>query len=75
MTENHFQIRSALFLDTRLLPKFIGTSLYSRSVAISNMKLMGAFLIKLSSAQELSSYFHKMAAGGHFGFSDYLQNR
>ena len=37
------------------------------------MKLMGAFLIKLCSAHDFSSYFHKMATGGHFGFSDYLQ--
>ena len=29
------------------LPKSIGTSLYSMSVATSNMKLIGAFLIKL----------------------------
>ena len=48
--------------------KLIGTSLYSRSVATSNMKLIGAFLIKLWSAQAFSSYFHKMASGGHFGF-------
>ena len=35
-----------------------------------------ALLIKLCSAQAFSSYFHKMAAGDHFGyFSDYLQNR
>ena len=52
----------------RFLPKSIGTSLYSMSVATSNMKLIGAFLIKLSSAQAFSSYFHKMAVGGHFGF-------
>ena len=38
------------------------------SVATSNMKLIGAFLIKLWSAQAFSSYFHKMAAGGHLGF-------
>ena len=31
----------------RFLPKSIGTSLYSMSVATSNMKLIGAFLIKL----------------------------
>ena len=31
----------------RFLPKSIGTSLYGMSVATSNMKLMGAFLIKL----------------------------
>ena len=52
---------------SRFLPISIGTSLYSRSVATSNMKLIGAFLIKLWSAQAFSSYFHKMAAGGHFG--------
>ena len=52
----------------RFLPKSIGTSLYSMSVATSNMKLIGAFLMKLWSAQAFSSYFHKMAHGGHFGF-------
>ena len=31
-------------LDAQCLPKSIGTSLYSRSVATSNMKLIGAFL-------------------------------
>ena len=30
-----------------ILPKSIGTSLYSMSVATSNIKLIGAFLIKL----------------------------
>ena len=38
----------------------IDRDLYSRSAAISNMKLIGA--------QAFSSYFHKMAAGGHFCF-------
>ena len=74
MTENHFfhkraagsrfsplQINTQLFsflFGSRFLPKSIGTSLYSRSVATSNMKLIGAFLIKLWSAQAFSSYFH-----------------
>ena len=59
---------------SRFLPKSIATSLNnSRLVATSNMKLICAFLIKLWSAQAFSSYFHKMAAGGHFGY-DYLQN-
>ena len=62
-------------LDSDFLPKLIGSSLYSMSVATSNMKLIGAFLTKLYSAQTFSSYFHKMAAGSHFGFSDLLQNR
>ena len=53
---------------SRFLQKSIGTYLYSRSVARSNMKLIGAFLMKLWSAQAFSSYFHKMAVGGHFGF-------
>ena len=48
------------------------TSLYIRYVATSNMKLIGAFMIKLWSAQAFSSYFHKMAAGGHFGFPQNL---
>ena len=46
---------------SRFLPKSIGTYLYSRSVARSNMKLIGAFVMKLWSAQAFSSYFHKMA--------------
>ena len=91
MTENHFrlqfspfQINTQLFFfkmaasghfGSRFFPKSIGTYLYSRSVATSNMKLIGVFLIKLWSAQAFLSYFHKMAAGGHFGFSDLLQNR
>ena len=37
----------AAILDSDILPKSIGTSLYSMSVATSNMKLIGAFLIKL----------------------------
>ena len=56
MTENHGHFGS------RFLSKSIGIVLYSRSVATSNMKLIGAFLIKLWSAQAFSSYFHKMAA-------------
>ena len=57
-------------MDAKFLAKSIGTCLYSRSVAMytSNMKLIGAFLIQLWSAQAFSSYFHKMAAGGHFDF-------
>ena len=53
---------------SQFLPKSTRTSLYSMSVATSNMKLIGAFLIKLWSAQVFSSYFHQMAVGGHFGF-------
>ena len=49
MTENHFL--PIQILDAQCLPKSIGTSLYSRSVATSNMKLIGAFLIKLWSAK------------------------
>ena len=48
------------------LPKSIETSLYSRSVATSNMKLIGALLIKLWSAQAIFT---------NFGSSDFLQNR
>ena len=36
-----------------ILATSIGTSLYNRSVATSNMKLIGAFLIRLCSAQAL----------------------
>ena len=53
MTENHFrshfspfQIHTPLFCF-ELLPKSIGTSLYSMLVATLNMMLIGAFLIKL----------------------------
>ena len=53
---------------SQFFQKSIGTYLYSRSVTTSNMKLIGVFLIKLWSAQAFSSYFHKMAVGGHFGF-------
>ena len=81
-----FQINTQLFfffskwppaaiLDPDFLPKSIGTDLYSRSVARSNMKLIGAFLMKLWSAQAFSSYFHKMAVWRPFWFSDFLQNR
>ena len=69
----HFRsIRNLFFLfffqnvlDDR---KSIGTSLYCRSVATSNINLIDVFFIKLWSAQAFSSYFHKMPAGGHFGF-------
>ena len=60
---------------SRFLPKSIGTDLYNRSVARSNMKLIGPFLMKLWSAQAFSSYFHKMAVWRPFWFSDFLQNR
>ena len=69
-----WSIRNFIFL-AQFWPKSIRTSLYSRSVATSNMKLIGAFFIKSWSAQACSSYFHKMAAGGHFGFFDILQNQ
>ena len=49
----------------------IETYLYSRSVAISNMKLIGAFLMKLWSAQAFG--VHKRWRP--FWFSDFLQNR
>ena len=52
----------------KFLPISIETSLYCRSVATSNMKLVGTYLIKLWSAQAFSWYFHKMAAGGDLGF-------
>ena len=65
----------AAILDPDFLSKSIDTYLYSRSMARSNMKLIGAFLMKLWSAQAFSSYFHKMAVGASFWFSDFLQNR
>ena len=73
--ECFFKMAASGHFGSRFLPKSIGTYLYSRSVARSNMKLIGAFFMKLWSAQAFSSYFHKMAAGGHFGSSDFLQNR
>ena len=71
-----FKMAASSHFGSRFLPKStIGTDLYSRSVARSNMKLIGAFLIKLWSAQAFSSYFHKMAVWRPFWFSDFLQNR
>ena len=63
-----FKMTDSGHFGSRFWPKSIGISLYSRSVATSNMKLIGALLITLWSAQAFSSYFHKMAAGGHFRF-------
>ena len=63
-----FKMVASGHFASRCLPKSIGTYLYSRSVATSNMKLIGAFVINLWSAQDFSSYFYKMAVGGHFGF-------
>ena len=63
-----FKMVASCHFGSRCLPKSIGTYLYSRSVATSNMKLIGAFVINLWSAQDCSSYFHKIAVGGHFGF-------
>ena len=56
-----FKMAASSHFGSRFLPKSIGTDVYSRSVARSNMKLIGAFLMKLWSAQAFSSYFHKMA--------------
>ena len=70
-----FKMAASSHFGSRFLPKSIGTDLYSRSVARSNMKLIGAFLMKLWSAQAFSSYFHKMAVWRPFWFSDFLQNR
>ena len=44
-------------------------------MAVSNMNLIRVLVSQLRETQACSSYFHKMAAGGHFGFSDLLQNR
>ena len=70
-----FKMAASSHFGSRFLLKSIGTDLYSRSVARSNMKLIGAFLMKLWSAQAFSSYFHKMAVWRPFWFSDFLQNR
>ena len=45
--EKQFKMAASGHFGFRFLPKSIGTSLYSMSVATSNMKLIGAFLIKL----------------------------
>ena len=42
-----FKMAASGHFGFRCLPKSIGTYLYSMSVATSNMKLIGAFLIKL----------------------------
>ena len=70
-----FKMAASSHFGSRFLPKSIGTDVYSRSVARSNMKLIGAFLMKLWSAQAFSSYFHKLAIWRPFWFSDFLQNR
>ena len=44
-------------------------------MAVSIMNLIRALVSQLRKRQAFSSYFHKMAAGGHFGFSDFLQDR
>ena len=79
MTENHFrsqfspfQINTQLFFfkmaasghfGSRFFPKSIGTYLYSRSVATSNMKLIGVFLIKL---WECTSFFIIFSQNGRW---------
>ena len=45
--EKQFKMAASGHFGFRFLPISIGTSLYSMSVATSNMKLIGAFLIKL----------------------------
>ena len=37
-------------------------------MAVSIMNLIRALVSQLRETQAFSSYFHKMAVGGHFGF-------
>ena len=50
-----FKMAASSYFGSQFLPKSIGTYLYSRSVSRSNIKLIGAFLMKLWSAQAFSS--------------------
>ena len=77
MTENHFRsdISPAAILDPDFCQNRCGPPSIVGQWLHQYMKLIGAFLIKVWSAQAFSSYFHKLAAGGHLGYSEYLQNR
>ena len=38
-------------------------------MAVSNMNLIRVLVSQLRETQAFSTYFHKMAVGGHFGFT------
>ena len=38
-------------------------------MAVSNMNLIRVLVSQLCETQAFSSYFHKIADGGHFGFT------
>ena len=66
-------------LSTAFLAKFVFKMAIWDSDFCQNRQgspsIVGQWLHQIWSAQAFSSYFHKMAAGGHFGSSDILQNR
>ena len=70
-SHDHFRSIHNIFFGnfgSRFLPKSIGTSVYSRSVAALNMMLIGTFLL-LWSAHAFSSdlfLYYKMVTNGHF---------
>ena len=88
MTENHFRSHFSPFqinkyfkmaasanFGYRILPKSIGTSRYIVGQWLHQIWNWSVhFLLSYGSAQAFSSYFHKMATGGHFDSSDFLQN-
>ena len=66
--ENCRKVGKSGHFGFRFAPKSIGF-LHSRSsMAVSIMNLIRALVSQLSETQAFSSYFHKMAVGGHFGF-------
>ena len=74
MTENHFRSQFSPFqintqhFGSRFFPKSIGTYLNSRSLATSNMKSIGVFLIKLWSAQAFFIIFSQNGRWWPFWF-------
>ena len=71
-----FKMAASGHFGSRFFQKSIGTYLYSRSVTISNMKLIGVFLIKFN--MECTSFlmiFSQNSRWRPFWFSDFLQNR
>ena len=58
----------AAILVFRFSPKSIGFFHSRSSMAVSNMNLIRVLVSQLRETQAFSSYFHKMAVCGHFGF-------
>ena len=58
----------AAILVFRFSPKSIGFFHSRSSMAVSNMNLIRVLVSQLRETQAFSSYFHKMAVGGHFDF-------